>query len=159
MSSPATQESEITQHHYALPKPKFCIGDRVELDHSGPCAKQNMAFYKRQLTRHEIKQIRRFRTERPMLDFNKNQIRERLNGIRDASCIEVVGVMPAFGLNIGCVANQCYLPGVHGAASALSYGYALCFRWTNSSGDNVAFIPQLAVFGDSSLKLAITEKE
>lgn len=138
-----------------LPKPRFSVGDQVKFTFrpSG-----NGSYYYRQLVRHELKQVRRFRTERPMLPSNKEQIRQKLRLIAEASRIEVAGIAPIYGHNLGSIANECYLPGMNCIASPLEYAYYLCFRGTDLAGDTVAYIPQLAIVTGGNLVLAAPEQ-
>ncbi len=151
MTGATSPSRPLPKSSYPLPSPRFSVGDRVRFKFT-PAANGPYYFYS--LIRHEIEQVRRFRAERPMLDFNKEQIRKKLRIVRDALSIEVAGIAPKFGQNLGSVANQCYLPGVPGAASPLEFAYYLCFRWIDEAGNTVAYIPALGIVSGRDLVLA-----
>ncbi len=148
MSFAISPSSPLAATSNQIPKPVFNVGDRVKII----C---HEAFYFRSLLRHEIRQIRRYCRERPMLDYNKDQIRQKLRIVCESTTIEVAGVAPVYGQNVGHVANECYLPGVPGAASPLQYGFYLCFRTQDESGNTVAYIPKLGIVSGSDLTPAI----
>lgn len=135
-----------------IPKPLFKVGDRVAFSFKHEA---NKAFYFRALLRHEIRQIRLHRKERPMLDYNKGQIRQKLRIICESADIEVAGIAPIYGQNVGHIANECYLPGVPGAASPLEFGFYLCFRTQDESGNTVAYVPKLGIVSGGDLTAAV----
>lgn len=153
MTRSTSPSSPLSANSGALPKQEFNVGDRVEFKFQHA---SNGAYYFRSLVRHEIRQMRRFRNDHPMHTYNKEQIRKKLRIVREATSIEVVGIAPRFGQNVGSVAHECYLPGVPGAASPLTYAYYLCFRWTDEDGNKVAYIPKLAIVAGNDLKRAYT---
>lgn len=131
-----------------IPKPIFAIGDRVVFRSKNAT---NKAYYFRKLVRHELKRMRRFTDEHPMCAEHKDKIRQKLRIVMEAHSIEVAGIAPRYGLNIGMVANECYLAGIQGASSPLSYANHLCFRWQDEQGQTLAYIPELAIVSEYDL--------
>lgn len=124
-----------------MPTPALQVGQHVVFDFS----KQPLdePYMWKTALRHLIRDMRKYRHERPMHPFNKQQIRERMNGMRSATCIQVAGICPTYGQNVGAVAAEGYLAGWPGAAGPLEFTYYLCFRWQNAEGHTVAFIPKV----------------
>lgn len=123
-----------------MPRPKFQVGDQVSLDFR---LEVDRPYFWKQILRNEIRQIRRFMPQRPMHPHNKAQIREKMEGARNATTIQIAGIRPWGGQNVGHVAAEGYLAGWPGAASPLEYHFYLAFRWTNADGHAVAFIPTI----------------
>lgn len=135
----------------ALPTPKFQVGDLVRLDFR---LEVDRPYFWKQVLRNEIRQVRRFMPQRPMHPHNKAQIREKMEGARNAPTIQIAGIRPWGGLNVGNVAAEGYLTGWPGAASPLEYHYYLAFRWTNAEGHPVAYIPQIGNAHKNMLSMA-----
>jgi hypothetical protein len=127
-------EQRPTGPMYDLPTPKVKIGDKLRVSIGrGP----ELAYYKKQLVRQQLKQLRTFYREwaienpekygKPMKinDGNKEAIRETIRVIETAYEVEVAGVSARPSQPY--VANQCYVGGGAGW-SGLSYGCALLFR-------------------------------
>ncbi|MBF6043367.1 hypothetical protein H8F22_31250 [Pseudomonas sp. P154a] len=123
-----------------MPTPKFQVGDLVSLDFR---LEVDRPYFWKQILRNEIRQIRRFMPQRPMHPHNKAQIREKMEGARNATTIQIAGIRPWGGHNVGNVAAEGYLAGWPGAASPLEYHFYLAFRWTNAEGHAVAYIPTI----------------
>ncbi|SBW84470.1 hypothetical protein PVE_R2G0444 [Pseudomonas veronii 1YdBTEX2] len=123
-----------------MPTPKFQVGDLVTLDFR---LEVDRPYYWKQILRNEIRQVRRFMPQKPMHPHNKAQIREKMEGARNAATIQISGIYPWGGQNVGNVATEGYLAGWPGAATPLVYHYFLCFRWTNAEGHPVAYIPTI----------------
>lgn len=143
---------------YSIPKPGFSIGDQVKFTERA-IAQGSLKYFLGRLLRHEIKSVRRFRNERPMLAFNKDQIRAKLAGAASAIRIDIAGMEPVYGQNVGAIANECYLSGVLNVASPMEFQYFLCFRWTCDNGNALAYVPTISLASGQNLELVVSEQE
>jgi hypothetical protein len=117
------------------------------------------AYARKQILRHlitETKRIvgklrregymRREPGDKWLHDHNKSQIRDAIWVCDNADEAIIVGVAPAFNaLVIGSVANECYVAGVPGAASGITYRYYLLFKATRD-GQRLAYIHPEPIF-------------
>jgi len=107
----------------------FKIGDKVKVS----IRKCDRGYYLKQYLkplRVSLKSLRKqgYMSGRFLGPGTKDSIRQELDFMATADSIEIVGITPLYGQPVGHIVNQCYLGGVPGAASGVSFHYHLLFR-------------------------------
>lgn len=141
----------------ALPECRLRIGMR--LDPGVLRASSGWEWVRRQIVRFQIRQtrdiIRKLKkggyhanTRGWAHEESKNKIREILRLVETSHEAEVCGIY-GYGMHVdGSVANQCYVGGVPGAASGITYYAQLLFRGTadDDRGNAIAYVHPVARF-------------
>jgi hypothetical protein len=108
---------------------------------------------RKQILRRAIKETRaikarsanrmKWKLDARLPTHNKDQIRQKMFVVDNAYEVEVCGILPYNMQLMGMVSNQCYIPGVPGAASPTTYYAVVLFRavLNDDRGNKVAFIP------------------
>jgi hypothetical protein len=145
-----------------LPLPKFQIGQVVKFNFKHPSDKK---YYLKKYVRHLLRikgkifrsLVRGGYSEKGKLPTKiKDGIREYIRVILNAEYFTVVGIKPNSSYNIDCTMfNECYIGGVSGASSPLSYDYQLMVKYTNDEGNKIALITGCTLVGESSLELVL----
>lgn len=130
-----------------MPAPTFTIGDRVRYRSE---REQDRRYFRRSLLRAEIKFWRRHASKGRLSQYAKADIRKALEIVDTAAYIEVAGLEPQEGclLSLGFCAHECYLKGVPGASSPITYWMRLLF--VNEAG--VAIIPRIPMGSERCLE-------
>lgn len=117
-----------------LPKPRYAIGDSVILS-IGSDRKYSRHLFLRHL-------VKKWRCRgRRLGSGGKAIVRECLAVFDAATRAEIAGIA-AGGMDALDYAkmNECYIGGVPGASSPLSYRYQLLFRWVDDNGNKLAMV-------------------
>ena len=134
-----------------LPLPFLKVGDVIDLSDFD---ENDWRFARKMILRHAILSQRvdypkwgvstRKRMEGKLNDHLKGLIRSIMRVVDTAHTIQVAGLKPSYSLNVGYPANQCYVGGVPGAASGVSFNAYLLFR-SLVNGQELAVIPEVAI--------------
>jgi hypothetical protein len=133
-----------------IPKPQFTVGDRVCLIYNEGSGR----FWRKRYLRHLIKHNRQAcKATGPLPECIKGAIWETYHRFAEAREAEVVGVVPGFMVynRDSCHYNACYLGGVSGASSPISYQYHLCIRWEDDEGRELALVTGIPVAEEHNL--------
>ena len=143
----------------STPEPKFKIGQKVLIDYRHPSDKP---FFERTYLRYLIRKDRKIHNRllkggyikgSKLSDGCKNEIRECIKRLREATEVEIVGIVPWSMYNIDSVQfNECYVGGVSGASAPMEYHYQILIRFKNDKGNNIALITGCPVGSANSFK-------
>lgn len=111
-----------------IPTPEIQIGQLVKRDvvlnswFRMQCIKKWIRYYREWKTKHG--------QSGKICDWHKVIILKNICIMDTAYAVQVVGIVPLYGLaaNHYNSVNQCYIPGVRGAASPIMFGAELLFR-------------------------------
>ena len=142
-----------------VPKPKFKIGQKVLLDYLHPSDKH---FYARIYLKHLLREDRKIHNRLLRQELTKgyklpggikDNIRECIKRLWEATEVEIVGIVPWSMYNIDDVqSNECYIGGVPGASSPMRYEYHILIRFKNDNGNNIALVTGCPIGCDNSFK-------
>lgn len=148
--------------HVEMPTPTHPVGTRLNIQALDEATQK---YYFRKAAKEIIRDTRKIvmklkrdgymkaMTSKKMLEYNKAQIRAKLDMMRFADVVEIAGHRPQ-GMHVtGTVGSQCYL--VNGQChSGVGYEHFLLFRRTDD-GCKLVYIHPYAIIGGCLKDLAI----